>query len=362
MPRRGYRKPKKPFGNPNDPDGFFVWVRRYLEALRVRNYSERTVEQRTLYLELFARWSAERGVEQPRQVTHAIAERYQRHLFHKRQKNGRPLSFQSQHGQLIALRGFFRYLMRQHAIANNPTSELELPRIGHRLPRTVLTLSEAERVLLLADTGDVLGLRDRAMLETFLSTGMRRSELGGLSVYDVDAERGTVLIREGKGRKDRVVPLGERAAVWIDRYLEGARPKLVVPPDQGVLFLTQAGERFTANALTHLVRDYVAAAELGKRGACHMFRHTMATLMLEGGADVRFIQAMLGHEGLEATHIYTRVSVRALRQVHAATHPTARLEAREPAEPPTAKDVGALHVRVRDDDGEDDDDDEAPSR
>ena len=102
MPRRGYRKPKKPFGNPNDPDGFLVWSKRYLEALKVRNYSERTVESRYFYLEHFARWCADRGVEQPRQVTHAIAERYQRHLFHKRQKNGRPLSFQTQHAQLIA--------------------------------------------------------------------------------------------------------------------------------------------------------------------------------------------------------------------------------------------------------------------
>lgn len=127
----------------------------------------------------------------------------------------------------------------------------------------------------------------------------------------------------------------------------------MVPPDQGVLFLTQMGDNFTANALTHLVRDYVAATELGKRGACHMFRHTMATLMLEGGADERFIQAMLGHEGLEATHIYTRVSVRALRNVHAATHPTARLEPRGQAEPATtAEDVGALHVRAHADDGD----------
>ena len=190
MPRRGYRKPKKPFGNPNDPDGFFVWVKRYVESLRVRNYSERTLESRLFYLESFAIWCGERGVEQPREVMRSIVERYQRHLFHYRQKNGRPLSFQSQHARLIALRGFFRYLMRQNAVLTNPTSELELPRVGKRLPRTVLTLSEAERVLTQADTTDVLGLRDRAMMETLLSTGIRRSELIGLSVWDVDAERG----------------------------------------------------------------------------------------------------------------------------------------------------------------------------
>jgi integrase/recombinase XerD len=194
--------------------------------------------------------------------------------------------------------GGVRYIeadTRQNVLLYNPASELELPKLEHRLPRHVLTLSEAEAIMNLPDVRDVLGVRDRAILETFYSTGMRRSELVHLCVFDLDTERGTILIRQGKGKKDRMVPVGERAAAWIDKYLYEARPQLVAGLDEGALFLTNTGEPFTPNRLTQLVRNYVQAAELGKSGSCHLFRHTAATLMLEGGADIRYIQAMLGH-------------------------------------------------------------------
>jgi integrase/recombinase XerD len=146
-------------------------------------------------------------------------------------------------------------------------------------------------------------------------------ELIGLRVFDVDTERGTILVCQGKGKKDRVVPVGERAVVYIEKYLAESRPHLVVEPDEHVLFLTNRGESFTPVRLTQLVADYVAKAKLGKRGSCHMFRHTCATLMLENGADIRFIQQLLGHADLSTTQIYTQVSIRQLKQIHAATHP-----------------------------------------
>ena len=123
---------------------------------------------------------------------------------------------------------------------------------------------------------------------------MRRSELMGLSVFDLDRERGTVMIRQGKGKKDRMIPIGERALRWIDRYQTQVRPELVIGRGNATLFLTQAGEAFTPDRLTQLVREYVEAANTGKSGSCHLLRHTMATLMLENGADIRYIQAMLG--------------------------------------------------------------------
>ena len=169
------------------------------------------------------------------------------------------------------------------------------------------------------------GLRDRAMLELLYSTGLRRAELAGLLLFDVDATRGTVFVREGKGRKDRVVPVGERALAWTLKYLEEARPKLAGARDEGVLFLGDAGEGLHVDYLTQRVRQYVVAAGLEKPGACHLFRHSMATAMLEGGADVRFVQEMLGHVSLETTQLYTRVTVEKLKAVHAATHPASRL-------------------------------------
>src|SRR5262249_24092237 len=144
---------------------------------------------------------------------------------------------------------------------------------------------ETEQVLAQPDIHDPLGLRDRALLETLYSTGMRRMELINLKLYDLDTERGAVTIRQGKGKKDRVVPIGERAVAWVEKYLNDARPKLVVEPDDSTLFLTAEGEPFSLGHMTFTVRNHVAAAKLNRTGACHLLRHTMATLMLEGGAD-----------------------------------------------------------------------------
>lgn len=154
------------------------------------------------------------------------------------------------------------------------------------------------------------------------------SEALKLHVFDCDFERGTLLVRQGKGKKDRMIPLGERAGAWVEKYLADGRPELVLGSDDGHLFLTTAGESFTPSRLTQLVRTYVNAAHIKKTGSCHLFRHTMATLMLEGGADIRYIQAMLRHVSLETTQIYTQVPIRKLMQIHSATHPGATLKRR----------------------------------
>ena len=342
MPRKGQRRPRPVVGNPDDGYGFHVWMQRYLEALRVKNYAERTVENRESYLGFFIQWCEERSITRPHEVTKPILERYQRHLFHLRKENGKPLSFRAQHSRLVPIRGYFKWLTRQNVLLSNPASELELPRLERRLPRYVLTASEAEQVLCQPRLSELMGLRDRAILEVLYSTGIRRMEVLNLSVFDVDAERGTLLVRQGKGKKDRMVPIGERAILWLEKYQSDVRPQLVVPPDEGTLFLTNLGESLSPNRLTQLAREYVQAAEVGKSGACHLFRHTVATLMLENGADIRYIQEMLGHVELSTTQIYTQVSIHKLKQVHSATHPGARLERtrsseQEPACEPSAE-------------------------
>lgn len=151
-------------------------------------------------------------------------------------------------------------------------------------------------------------------------------EVCNLKLTDLDVERGTIVVRQGKGKKDRMVPISNRAIGWIERYLEEVRPSLVLMPDDGTLFVTAQGDIITPNRLTQLVRKYVDGAEMTKRGSCHLFRHTMATLMLEGGADIRYIQHMLGHVELTTTQIYTQVSIRKLKEVHERTHPGAAPE------------------------------------
>jgi integrase/recombinase XerD len=304
-----------------DPQGLAAYAARYLEWLRVHNYAEPTVLNRELYLGHFIVWATERGLKQPREITKPILERYQRSLYHLRKANGEPISFRGQHARLVPLRAFFKWLARQNYLLYNPASELELPRLEQRLPKHVLTKAEVEQVMRMPKLDEPMGLRDRAILETFYSTGMRRSELMHLSIFDLDRERGTVMIRQGKGKKDRMIPIGERAVKWIDRYQEDVRPDLAVERGNATLFLTSTGEAFTPNRLTQMVREYVNAADLGKSGSCHLFRHTMATLMLENGADIRYIQAMLGHAELSTTQIYTQVSIRKLKEIHTATHP-----------------------------------------
>jgi integrase/recombinase XerD len=216
-----------------------------------------------------------------------------------------------------------------------------MPRQERRLPRHILTVREVEKILAGPDLKTPMGIQDRAILETLYSTGIRRMELINLKLYDIDAERGTLMIRQGKGKKDRMIPIGVRALAWINKYRDDVRGLFACGADDATLFLTQLGEAFAPNRLTQMVRDYIDAAAIGKRGSCHLFRHTMATLMLENGADIRFIQAMLGHAELSKTQIYTQVSVRKLKAIHTATHPGRPISQADGGAPAEAIDLDA---------------------
>jgi len=325
---------------PFEAEDGHAWARvvaLHLEALRVTHYAVDTVHVRALYLKYFTAWATAGGLMKPEDVTRAVLERYQRWLYHYRTRRGTPLSVWSQHGRLVAVKGLFRWLTKQRALPANPAAEIELPRVtAQRLPQP-LTDAEIIRVLAQADPATPIGLRDRALLETGYSTGLRRTELIRLRLYDLDLARGVLAVREGKGRKDRVVPIGEGAIAWLEKYLDGVRPGFAREPDEGTVFLTRRGRPFHPNHLSRLARDYLVAAGIAKRGACHLLRHTMATAMLEHGADVRVIQEILGHARLTTTQLYTRVSIRLLKAVHTATHPTAKLgQAAAPGHPPHA--------------------------
>ena len=321
MPKKGDRSERSPLGDASDPQGWHLITEEFFEWMAVTNYSPATIHNRRNYLTYFIRWALERGITQPCEVTKAILERYQRYMLHYRKKNGDPLSVRGQHSRLTPIRAFFKWSTRQNHTLYNPASELDLPRLEHRLPKDVLTETEVEKLMGVPDLKDPLGVRDRAMLEVLYSTGMRRMELMGLKCHDLDEERGTVMIRQGKGRKDRMTAIGDRALKWVRRYLDDVRPDLVREPDDGTVFLTNLFEAFTPNRLTQMVRDYVKASDIGKSGSCHLLRHTCATLMLENGADTRFIQQQLGHARLDTTQIYTQVSIRKLKEIHTATHP-----------------------------------------
>ena len=359
-----WRPGKKPgpvrvAGDPETRGGFRGYLVEFLAWMAARHYAEQTVKNRRIELGYFIDWCEERNILRPDEVTRSLLEQYRQYVFHYRRKNpggkatqvGQPLSFQTQGKRLIAVRSFFQWLARSHYLIYNPASELDLPRPEKRLPRHILAIAEVEQVMNALDIAEPtgLGLRDRAMLETLYSTGMRRAELANLRVDDLDLERGTVFIRLGKGKKDRMVPIGARACAWIEKYLYTVRPDYLESEDHGVLFLARHGDGMQAKQLSGIVKKAIEAAKLERfadthpNAACHLFRHACATHMLEGGADIRYIQALLGHEDLSTTEVYTRVSILQLKAVHERTHP-ARLAGRSgdhdtldaiPADPPT---------------------------
>ncbi len=309
---------------PSPPDSLASWIRRYLTYLETQHRSVADQRTRRSRLAQFHSWCAERDIVQPQAVTHAHLERFQRHLFLYRKANGAPMAVNGQRVALFTVEMFFRWLVRQRVLASNPAADLELPRRTDDL-REPLTLAEMETVLALPDIETPDGLRDRACLELFYATGIRRMELANLHRSDLDRTRGTLHVRLGKGKKDRFVPIGERALAWVTKYEREARPLLLSDPTEKHLFLNQYGQPLSPDGLSWRVRDYFKQAGIAKRGACHLFRHTMATAMLDNGADIRHVQEILGHGQITSTQRYTHVSIARLHAVHAATHPAAKL-------------------------------------
>ncbi|MFZ5699354.1 MAG: site-specific tyrosine recombinase XerC [Pseudomonadota bacterium] len=316
--------------NPPDPlaeHPLLRYVHAHLDWLLTHSYSAETVRSRRVALRRFVAWCAERELDDVRAITAPVLERYQRHLFYYRKPDGSPLTLGTQYGCLAPLKTWFRWLTRERHIAFNPASELALPKQPKRLPRTLLSVQDVEAMLAEAEPDTVQGLRDRAMLETLYSTGLRRMELPGLALYDVDVARRLVFVREGKGRKDRVVPIGERACAWLEKYVHEARPQLLAG-DTTALFVTDYGEPVSGAYVAAKVKRYKEFAGIERPGSTHLLRHACATHMLENGADIRYIQELLGHNDLSTTQIYTHVSIEKLQQIHAATHP-AKLQDRQ---------------------------------
>ena len=236
---------------------------------------------------------------------------------------------------VASVRGFYLHLRRRGDIGENPADDLHAPKAFLSLPR-FLSMAEVDALLAAPDVSTPGGLRDRALIEVLYATGIRRMELANLTIDALNFGRGTLFVREGKGKKDRLVPVGERALAWIQKYLDDARPEFVVDVHERALFLNRHGQGFSEEGLTGMIRAWFKQAGISKPGSCHLFRHTMATVMLDNGADVRFVQMMLGHANLDTTQGYTHVAIGKLIAIHAATHPGARLQ-RKPSDPDTHK-------------------------
>jgi integrase/recombinase XerD len=302
---------------------YFIWL------TTMKRAPETTITTYRQAMRHFVDWLIDRGVEDARQVSRAHIEAYQRALYEQRvrrgPRRGQRLSLRTQSLRMVTVSSVFRQLWKMQLIAENPAADLDLPQVPQRLPRTALSFENAERVLLQPSTSTPKGLRDRAILEVLFATGIRRLELIGLRVGDIDGARRTLFVRDGKGSKQRVVPISERALYWVDKYVVDIRGALPGARKHDALFLsTTEPEPLKVQGLHNVVHEAIKDADIGVSGSCHVFRHTVATLLLEGGADLRYVQEMLGHSSLNTTQIYTKVTISSLKAAYDRAHPATK--------------------------------------
>jgi len=292
---------------------------RYVEGLRVRHYSASSLLKARVELPRLIHQLEENGVRAARNVTEEHLAAYARHLERHKTRQGTPLSASSRASAISTVRRFFAFLAGRGHLLHDPAQAIPLPR-RTRLPRGVLTEPQARRLVAAPFPGSLIGKRDRAILETLYGTGIRLGEAVRADISDLDLREGVLLVRSGKGKKDRVVPVEGRAAVALVVYLTDSRPELVKRLD-AALFLSRDGGRLSMEGLRAVVRRH--GETIGVHVSPHMLRHTCATHLLRGGADIRHVQELLGHRSLATTALYTRVAIEDLRQVLARAHPRA---------------------------------------
>lgn len=291
-----------------------LYLERYLNHLSLeRGLAARSIDSYAGDLKRYLSYQAGCGAEDPRQITR------ERIMSFLGELGGHGLSPSSMARTISAVRGFHRFLLSEGLTQGDPSEDIEAPKLRRKLPE-VLDVAEVEALLNQPDTSKPLGLRDRALLEVLYACGLRVSELISLRPSDLFFDQGFVRCL-GKGSKERLVPVGRSARIWTERYIEGGRPALAKGRPSDRLFLNARGKPLSRMGFWKLLRNYAAKAGIRKRVHPHILRHSFATHLLEGGADLRSVQEMLGHADISTTQIYTHVDREYLKEVHRQFHP-----------------------------------------
>lgn len=290
-----------------DPRRLETVLREYLLSIRAAGFSESTYKQARNQIPRFFDHLKRRGVRDIRSVRDADIFDFARHLATvHRPSTGKPYSFSSQTSYLMHVKRLFRYLEKTNVVLQNPCVDLVLP-TWTKLPRVVPTEEQARRLVSVPSQTSPQGRRDRALLELLYGSGIRVRECESLELRDLDLAKGTVFIRNGKGRKDRMVPIAGRAAIAMEEYLAEARRTLVKDPREQAVFLGVSGRRMSRKTIQAMLREQVKLAGITAPLTAHSLRHGCATHMLQRGADVRHVQRLLGHSQIQTTALYTRV-------------------------------------------------------
>jgi integrase/recombinase XerD len=263
-------------------------------------------------------------VEEMNQITQHLVDDYQMYAYRNyRGRSGGQIQMDSLRNIMTAIKRFVWRLYCSDFIDHNPLDRMELPQKPKRLPKNILDQSEVLQVFELPLMFGLHGYRDRALLELLYASAIRRRELVELRLKNVDLKNEILLVNQGKGQKDRRVPLSKRACQWLLFYRDEVRPRLANIQSLDYLFVNNTGKAFSPHAASDLVHKYLLASGVIDEGACCVFRHSAATHMLEEGADLRYIQEFLGHADISTTQIYTHVSIKKLKEVYLHTHPSA---------------------------------------
>ncbi len=288
----------------------------YLHYLKVeRGLSENTINSYGIDLKLFLEYLRENEIPSFKQVNKEVIVNYMQSEKNNNKANSSILR------SVSSSRKFFQYLAQEKIIEKDPMLLIDTPKKKQHLPQ-VLTKEEVEKLLRSPNTGQVLGLRDRAMLELMYATGLRISEIINLKLEDLHLTMGT-LQTLGKGHKERIVPVGDEAIKWVNRYLEEARPKLLKQKRSNYLFLNFHGNNLTRQGVWKNLKAEVRKAGIQKNITPHTLRHSFATHILENGADLRIVQELLGHADISTTQIYTHLSNKQLADIYNRAHPRA---------------------------------------
>lgn len=290
----------------------------FLESLRVRSYSLATLDSYGRALAAFFSFLATRGVDDAREVNREAVRDYETWLAQREYATWSRIAY------LQAVRRFFEHLERTDQVLINPCLGLLLPKVGQRLPRQILTREESCRILDAPNTQTKRGIRDKAILELFYSTGLRRLEMSRLGVHDVDTRGGFVRVNKGKGGRDRIVPMGRKASDYVAEYLRHVRSHWSKENrDERALWLTSKAPHkpLSVTMIERLVQVYAKEAGLSRLVSPHVWRHTCATHMVAGGANIAYVQKLLGHRSLRTTQLYTRVTVAEMHQTFDRAHP-----------------------------------------
>lgn len=283
-----------------------------------------TVRGSKYALKKFCSWCFARGVRFIDEVDIPLMDDYMEYLnIYRKPLDKKPISDATKYALLLCIKTFMQKMYNRGLLSANKLDCIELPKVGRPLPEAVFTADEVERILDETLLYGLKGVRDRSILETFFATGIRRVELLHLDIEDVDFEQRLVRVRKGKGKRQYILPISKRAIEWIIFYVSKLRPQFANLRSGSSLFLDNYGKRYRASKLSEMASRYVRLAGFKRSGACHLFRHSTATIMLDNGADIRHVQEMLGHADISSTQIYTFVSRSKLTEVYNKTHPSA---------------------------------------